>query len=274
VSAERPIARIILLAAAQALLALLAASPVPLLAQTGTAPGLSPSERQLGFAESLYQEGERFRAESELLRFVHDYPADPLRGAAELARAKLYYQEGRYREASLMLHSWLDRFPRNPEAPSARRLLLLSEVRSGNLAGAEDLLGRMRGSEKERASLAELRESPPNAVDPGAAVAWSTVLPGSGYFLLGQPGKAATAMSLNLGFLAGAVIAYQQHNTGAALALALVGIALYGGQREAVRKDAEALLAARDRERRREWALDRGESELLAVGIELRFGGR
>jgi hypothetical protein len=74
--------------------------------------------------------------------------------------------------------------------------------------------------------------------------------------------------------LAGTVIAYQQKNYGAALVLALVEIALYGGQREAVRQEAETLLARRDRERRADWAEAHGEKELLAVGIEIRFGGR
>jgi len=241
---------------------------------SGLAQSPTPSDLQLGFAEQLYREGARFRAETELLRFAHEFPHDPRRGAAELARAKLYYQEGRYRETSLMLHSLLDRFPRDEAALPATRLLLLSEVRSGDFDGAEAALRRLGAPESEAEALAALRRPIADAVEPGTAVAWSTVLPGSGFFLLDQPGKAVTALTLNVAFLAGTVIAYQQKNQGAALVLALVEIALYGGQRAAVRQEAESLLARRDQERREAWAQSHGEQELLAVGFQLKFGGR
>jgi tetratricopeptide (TPR) repeat protein len=248
--------------------------PAALPAQVAAPDPSTAAEIQLGFAEQLYREGDRFRAESELLRFAHDFPADPRRGAAELARAKLYYQEGRYREASLMLHSLLDRFPRDEAASPATRLLLLSEVQSGDFEGAGQTLRRSGTLAGEAATLAALRQPAPDAVDPGTAVAWSTVLPGTGFFLLDQPAKAATALTLNVAFLAGTVIAYRQRNYGAALVMALVEIALYGGQREAVRQEAESILARQDRERREAWAQTHGEKELLAVGIELKFGGK
>jgi hypothetical protein len=248
--------------------------PAALPAQDAEPDAPASAETQLGFAERLYREGDRFRAESELLRFAHDFPADPHRGAAELARAKLYYQEARYREASLMLYSLLDRYPRDEAAPSATHLLLLSQVQSGGLDAAGQTLLRSGLPAAEAATLAALREPAPDAVDPGTAVAWSTVLPGTGFFLLDQPAKAATALTLNVAFLAGTVIAYRQQNYGAALVLALVEIALYGGQREAVRQEAESILARQDRERREAWAEAHGEKELLAVGIEIKFGGK
>jgi fermentation-respiration switch protein FrsA (DUF1100 family) len=228
---------------------------------------------ELAFIDHLYREGERFRAESEILRFLHDHPDDPRRDAVELARAKLYFQERRYGESALMLHSLLDRIPEGEAAADGLRLLAFNQLMEGRPAEAAATL-RLAGASAEALSgLAALAEPPLGRVDPDRAVAWSTALPGAGFFLLDQPGKAAAALSLNLAFAAGAVIAYRQENTGAALALLLVEIALYSGGRQAVRQEAETLLARQERARREAWLAAQGASELLAVGIRLDFGG-
>jgi len=236
--------------------------------------GADPAESQLRFVDSLYREGDRFRAESEILRFLHDAPEHPRRAEAALARAKLYFQEGRHRESELMLHSLLDRDPRSPAAHDAARLLAYAQLLQGR-PGQAALTLRDSGADASALSgLDALAEPAPDAADPATAVAWSTVLPGAGFLVLGQPGKAAAALSLNALFLAGAVIAYQQRNQGAAFALALVEIALYTGGREAVREEAEAQRARQERLRRESWLASQDAPALLAVGIRIDFAGR
>ena len=68
---------------------------------------LGQPERELSLIEDHYRAGDRFRAETEILRFIHGRPSHPRLGEVELVRAKLYYQEGRHRESSLMLFSLL-----------------------------------------------------------------------------------------------------------------------------------------------------------------------
>jgi tetratricopeptide (TPR) repeat protein len=237
------------------------------------APSDTP-DPQLRFIDQLYREGERYRAESEILRFLHDAPAHPRRAGAALARAKLYYREGRYREAELMLYSLLDRYPRDEAAPDAAHLLAYTQLMQGRPVEAAETLRRAGADPVTLGQLAALAEPAPDAVDPGTAVTWSTVLPGAGFFVLGEPAKATAALSLNALFLAGAVIAYQQENYGAALALALVEIALYTGGREAVRQEAEARRARQERLRRESWLATQDAPALLAVGIRFDFAGR
>ena len=235
---------------------------------------LGQPKHELSLIEVHYQAGDRFRAESEILRFLHDRPSHPRLDEVELVRAKLYYQEGRHRESSLMLFSLLDRYPEGAAYRPGHRLLGFSQVLQGNWDEAARALRLGGAAEAELASLAELARSPPGAVDPDTAVAWSTFLPGTGFFLLDRPGRAWAAIGLNLTFTAGAAIAYQQDNLGAALVLLLVELALYTGGREAVRQEAEALLARLETGRREAWVRERGAPDLLGVGIRLDFGGR
>jgi tetratricopeptide (TPR) repeat protein len=250
----------------------------PTAANPGAAPGLraaagpspagsarsrtSASAARLEFIARLYAERDDFRAESELLAFLHEAPDDPLRPQAELARAKLYYRAGRLAEADGMAIALLDREPDGPAAADARLLLGFSWLRQGRLAEAAPLLAG-------EPALAPLEEPPPN--DAGRAVAWSTALPGAGFFTLGEPAKGATALALNLAFLAGTVLAYQQHNVPAALIFLTVEAALYTGGRDAVRDEAERLNGRWREERRTEWLTRSSEGRLMAVAFDVKF---
>lgn len=233
----------------------------------------SAEQAQLALIDAYYREGEAFRAESELLRFLNDYPAHPSSGDVELLRAKLYYLDGRYSESSLMLFSHLDRRPRHPTTRAAARLLTLSLVREGRLDDARPYLGAFREPGVPPPSLDPLRGPAPEAVDPDSAVLWSTFLPGSGFFALGEPGKAFAGLGLNLFFTAAAVISFEEDLPLAGLVFLLAELALYRGGREAVREAAEAQNTAREKRRRRAWTERHGERQLLGVGLRLRFGG-
>ena len=233
---------------------------------------VSTDRAQLSLIEDYYQRGEAFRAESEVLRFLSDDPSHPAAGEAELLRAKLYYQDGRYGESSLMLFSHLDRRRRHSTTREAAQLLTFSLVREGRLDDAARYLGAFRKPGEPLPSLGPLLEPPPDAVDPNSAVLWSTFLPGAGYFALGEPGRAFSGLGLNLFFTAAAVISFEEDLPLAGLVFLLAEIALYRGGREAVREAAEAQLAAQERERREVWVRRHGERELLGVGMRLRFG--
>ncbi len=239
----------------------------------GQGPAPLPGDAQLGLINRYYLEGEAFRAESELLRFLHEHPSHPRRGEAELLRAKLHYREGRFGEATLMLFSQLDRFPRGRASLPAARLLTFSLVREGRLEEAQRYLGSLREPGEPPPSLEPLQGPPPDAVDPDTAVAWSTWLPGTGFFALGEPGKAFAGMGLNLFFTAAAYFAFDDNLPAVGLVFLIAEIALYRGGREAVREAAEQQLASMERERREAWTKGRGEAELLGVGIQFKFGG-
>ncbi|HEX7926887.1 MAG TPA: hypothetical protein VF678_04785, partial [bacterium] len=171
-------------------------------------------------------------------------------------------------ESDLMLYSLLDRFPQGEASADARRLLGFSNVRQQRFVAAER---QLVGSEPPVPTLAPLVEPAQATLDKGRALTWSTWLPGTGFFVLDEPGKAATAMSLNVLATAAAVISYRQGNTPAALLFALVEIALYRGGRQAVQEEAD-VLARRDLQRRTDtWLTQAGEPELLHVGLRIKF---
>ena len=264
----RPVARRAL-PACLALLALARAAGAAPAAVPG-APALAEAPPALRFSEALYQAGDSYRSESELLRWLHGHPRHPWRGRAELARARLYHRAGRYDDATLMLLSLLDRLPDDPAAEPATGLLALALARQGRLDEAEPHLWAL-GRGGAPPDLATLRGPAPGEVAPERAVAWSTWLPGASFFLVDQPAQAAAGLALNVAFLAGAVVAWQQDNPGAALVLALVEVALYRGGREAARDAAEAHNRRLRAERLDAWARTAGEPELLSVGVTVGF---
>ena len=221
------------------------------------AAGADP-DRQLGLIQALYQEGQSFRAESEVLRFLFENPDHPRRDGVELVRAKLFYRQGRYGESTVMLFSLLDRYPSGKAAPEAGRLLALSLLRQGRLAEAET---RLRASGKKGTVLSRL--PPPGTVPPERAVAWSTWLPGSGFFLVDQPGVATAAIGLNLFFAGATVAAWQADFRGAALVFLLAEFALYRGGREAAGVAAQRHNAALERAVVEDWAREQGETKIL-----------
>lgn len=244
------------------------------LAQTldGARPAPLPGEAELRLIESLYREGDAYRAESEILRFLRFHPSHPLRPEAELTRAKLFYREGRFRESDLIVFSLLDRHPRSAAVAPARRLLAFSLLRQGNLKASQSWLKTLAPPGEPPLLLDALARPHPEAVDPDAAEAWSTWLPGSGYFAIGQPGKAATAITLNLALLGATAFYAREERPGAALLFLFFELMLWQGGRSGVRQDAETVNRRLQRRRVDAWLRRQGEPALLQFGIMPRFG--
>ena len=231
---------------------------------------------QAAYIERLYGEGDAYRAESEVLRFLQAYPADPRVPAVALLRAKLYYREGRYPDARLMLYALLDRHPQDPVTADARRLLTFTHLRLGEPAAAAQVAQEpppLAGLALAGTGLAALDQDPPGTVDPGTAVAWSTWVPGSGYFLLGQPARAAAGVTLNLALLGATAYAVREDNLPAALLFLVFEAMLWQGGRSGVRQEAMAINARLRTEQLEGWLRTQGEGSLLGVGLSVRFGG-
>lgn len=97
---------------------------------------------EVAWIEALYQEGDAYRAESEIMRWLHQYPTHQVAPWAELARAKLYYRARRYQDTRMMIISLLDRYPRHRVALPGFRLLSYTEMRLGNYRVAAASLPR------------------------------------------------------------------------------------------------------------------------------------
>ncbi len=242
-------------------------------------PATPDGQAELTFIAGLYRAGDDYRAESEALRFLYAHPRHSQRPAVELARAKLYYRAGRYREANLMLYSLLDRYPADEVARDARRLLTFSQLRldaPDRAAETADALAAPGGGGDTVPSLAELRDlagPPPDGVDADAAERWSTWLPGTGFLVAREPGKAAVGVTLNLALLGAVVASARDDNTPAALLFLMLEGLLWQGGRSGARQDAEALNQRLRERRSTDWLARHGEPELLGVGLTVHFGG-
>jgi len=242
-----------------------------------------PTDPQEALVERFYRSGDLYRAETEILRGLHGTRGDENKVAWELARAKLYYRAERYRQADLMLYSFLDRHRGDPLLPVAARLLTFSQVRQAQWDEAErwwplgqavgpGALGLEDSTPRIQASSPAIpREDPPGWVDPESAERWSTWLPGSGFFVADQPGKAVGAMTLNLVLLGAAVEFARAERPAAALLFIFLEALVYQGGRNGAREDAQALnQALRDRQTGL-WLSGQGEAILLQVAFEHRF---
>lgn len=229
------------------------------------------AEAQLHWIESLYAAGDDFRAESELLRFLHDFPQHPRRAEAWLVGAKLYYRAERWEEASSRLRAILQAESGAAVRAEAFRLLVFSRLHEGHWESARNLESAWRPAETAPLPLSALQDAPPAAVDVDQAVLWSTLLPGAGFFVLERPGAAWGALGLNAGLLWGSTAAYAQNMPGAAALLFLLELGLYLGGREAVREAAERHNATLHKAQLQAWLEREGEKRILQVGFAFSF---
>jgi tetratricopeptide (TPR) repeat protein len=78
-------------------------------AQAGAAVG--DSETLFEFAESLFEEGDYFRAITEYKRFIFFYPEDELVEDSSFKIAECYFRAGRWEETISSVDDFIDEFP-------------------------------------------------------------------------------------------------------------------------------------------------------------------
>lgn len=128
-----------------------------------SAPGLlsgvqaqdTEAKRLLGFAESLFQEGDYYRAISEYKRFIHFYPSSKRIETASFRIAESYYRARRWREAIDHFKIFTDKYPGSARINDALFLKGLSEKNLKRyeqaLLSFEEILKRASGPVKHRA---------------------------------------------------------------------------------------------------------------------------
>lgn len=77
------------------------------------------SEKQFDFAESLFQEGDFFRAITEYKRFIFYYPEDELVEDAYFKIGESYFSAGRWEETISSMEEFLEEFPESELADAA-----------------------------------------------------------------------------------------------------------------------------------------------------------
>jgi tetratricopeptide (TPR) repeat protein len=216
----------------------------------------APGETVLSFADSLFNEGDYYRAITEYKRFIHLAPQDPSVPRALLAMAEAYFAGRRWQQADAVLHRLVKEHPGTPESVRARLLLGDSALQRGDPALAleryrqalsaplpgtarceahwrsswslieadrfDQALRQLQAVEKDNArALAEKLEQAETLPlkSPGLAGTLSAVLPGAGQLYAGRPREAGMSLALNAAFIAGALESFRndQHVLGGIL---------------------------------------------------------
>lgn len=95
------------------------------------------SERQFEFAESLFQEGDFFRAITEYKRFIFYYPDDELVEDALFKIGESYFRAGRWEETIASVDNFLNEFPESELTDAA---LFLKATAQRNLKRFDEAL--------------------------------------------------------------------------------------------------------------------------------------
>ncbi len=89
--------------------------------------GIDPADKQFGFADALFQEGDYFRAITEYKRFIFLYPGDKRVDRAALRITECYVRAKRFQEAVDSVRTFAAAFPASPLIPDAVYLKALAQ---------------------------------------------------------------------------------------------------------------------------------------------------
>ena len=197
-----------------------------------------------GFADSLFNEGDYFRAITEYKRYLYTYPDTPAAARAQLNIARSYLLAERWQDGETALQQVIDKYAGSTEAEIAHILHMESAFKQGklslvvqptqttapthlslldqqqrlriwslayqgdySLASSFDLTGPGRPTQED---LHHLEQLPLKS--PALAGTLSAILPGSGQLYAGRYREAGLALLLNAAFLAGGLQAIDTGN--------------------------------------------------------------
>ena len=208
-------------------------------------PSVRLDERsQWGFAESLFKQGEYYRAVSEYRRLVHYFPKGKLENRARLRIGESLVLGGEPAEAIDFLGGLLAEEPSPQMADSFRFLRGVAWLEQGarrpyplrtkNIASAlQDFRLVSPGSNYSRGipGFLSAMEQPPElpGKSPWMAGLMSAVVPGAGSFYTGRFSEGALALFMNGLLIAGTVESVRQERPGLSLVLGTLAVAFYGG---------------------------------------------
>ncbi len=113
------------------------------------------SERLLSYAESLFQEGDYYRAISEYKRFIYYYPSAKSVETASFRIAESYYKARRWQDAIDLFKIFIEKYPSSGKINDAFLLKGLSEKNVKRydeaLLSFEEILKKATGNVRHRA---------------------------------------------------------------------------------------------------------------------------
>ncbi|MBI4574817.1 MAG: hypothetical protein HY722_00980 [Planctomycetes bacterium] len=229
----------------------------------GPAPGGDPAgdaDLLWGFASSLEDEGEYYRAVTEFWRFRHSFPAEARADEARYRVARCHARGDRLAEARALFLALADEEPPGPWAGAARLGAARAAYQGEDYETAATQAQRLRGGplESDGALLAgwarlrqgrwreaetafpitaeglELTRRAPEGETLGGPSPWvaaglSALVPGLGQTYAGRPGDGLVAFALNAAFAVGAVQAFAADQDALGAVLGTLEVGWYAG---------------------------------------------
>jgi len=235
------------------LLVVLVFSTAQLIVTPCQAQEASP-EKVISFADHLYSQGDYYRAITEYERFLFHYPAHPLAENARYQIGMSYFRGDKFSQAiqrflelsenhpreevgkkSLImlaeaysrkkdyslaigaLNRFLERYPDNPQADSARikkGWLYLDQRDWAQASEQFRALPTESAFHEQAVSLAEEAKKYPEIPrkSPALAAGLSAIVPGAGQLYVKRPSDAGVSFLLNGAFIWGTIEAFKNHN--------------------------------------------------------------
>lgn len=196
---------------------------------------------ELNFADSLYQEGDYYRAVTEYKRFLHYQPNHPEAPRAQLSMARCFLHGEQWDSGEKALTALIHQYPHSPESDYAAILYAETAYKQHNFSRTLERLSDLNTSQNSPqllshqtdlrlwslASLGEydqlindeplrsdhsllsnddfLQLSQLPLKSPKLAGGLSAILPGSGQLYAGRYGEAGMSLLLNAAFLGGGI---------------------------------------------------------------------
>ena len=201
-------------------------------------------EKLWGYAETLFAQGEYYRAISEYQRLMYFFPASTRRGAAALRIAEAHLNGGEPEAAERHLSALLQDRAWEALAAELRFLRAVARLEQGAgrpypmrepqvraaLGDLRELPANWHGTARAREFQAALeKDAPQNDKSPGLAAGLSAVAPGLGSVYVGRYREGALAFFVNGVFWYAAANAWRHGREGLATVLGTAALAFYGG---------------------------------------------
>ena len=196
------------------------------------------------YAESLFGDGEYYRAVTEYKRLVHFFPAGPHAQDARLRIGLAYLRGGEPDQAVVHYAGLLETTELQDRNDDLHYLLGLSRLERDRgrpyplrLEGIEEALADFRAispqwPDRQRvADFAETIEHPPELPEksPLLAGSLSAVIPGTGSFYVERYAEGALALFVNAVLIYATVNSLQRDQLAAATVFGVLALAFYGG---------------------------------------------
>ena len=213
-----------------------------------------PDVEQLKFIKKLYDHKNYYRSISEILSVKFEFPQTSEKRKLDLYLLKNYYRLKEYQSIEILASKMLSEKEISSEKQINRQpslILIISLLQQGEEKRAQHAWETYFKNGAD--DLFPTSDKLPGLINPDRASFYSGILPGSGFLLSEQYGKAFVSFALNLIFISGSYQAFTQKKYGISGLLVFFEISWYFGGKKASAESARQFNDQHIRRRQQIW---------------------